>query len=91
MAKWPYCWPWPQVRQAVLEHDNHVCQVRSPSCTHRATTVDHIIPWREGGAAYDPANLRAACVPCNTSRANTRRSALANLNMQPSSEPSRAW
>jgi len=57
---------WPNVRKRVLERDQYRCQVRGPRCTERATEVDHIVPFSQGGAKYDPANLQAACKPCNS-------------------------
>jgi 5-methylcytosine-specific restriction endonuclease McrA len=42
--------------------------VRGYGCTQHATAVDHIIAVADGGAFYDPANLRATCVHCNASR-----------------------
>ena len=60
--------PWPTVRLAILNRDNHTCQIRSPRCTTNATQVDHIIPVLKGGAWYDPANLRASCAHCNNQR-----------------------
>lgn len=65
---------WRRVRKVVLRRDGWECQIRGPECEHRhegdrcAGEVDHIIPWRKGGALYDPDNLRAACGPCNRSR-----------------------
>jgi len=59
---------WPRVRRAILERDGHLCQIRSPKCTGHATHVDHIIPTTQGGAWWDPTNLRAACQNCNLGR-----------------------
>lgn len=65
---------WRKVRKAVLRRDNWECQIRSPDCEHRfegdgcGREGDHIVPWRHGGALYDPANIRAACPTCNRSR-----------------------
>ena len=53
------------LRQWVLDRDRHQCQVKGPTCTGVATQVDHIIARDDGGAVWDPANLRASCVPCN--------------------------
>jgi 5-methylcytosine-specific restriction endonuclease McrA len=47
--------------------------IGGPRCTVRATQVDHIVPISEGGAMYDPANLRAACAPCNNGRYHPAR------------------
>lgn len=59
---------WRKVRAEVLERDGWICQIRGPKCRVAATQVDHIVSWRAGGALYDPANLRAACQPCNGGR-----------------------
>ena len=52
---------WRRVRDQVLERDAHLCQIRGAGCTVTATQMDHIVPVDEGGALYDPANLRASC------------------------------
>jgi 5-methylcytosine-specific restriction enzyme A len=92
VATWPYNQPaWLAVRPVILERDRYRCQIRGPKCIRRATHVDHIIPWAEGGAPFDPRNLRAACEPCNIGRAAARRAAMAKLNRQPASAPSRDW
>jgi 5-methylcytosine-specific restriction endonuclease McrA len=59
---------WQRVRLVVLERDGYECQIRGPKCLGRATEVDHVVPWREGGAWSDPTNLRASCRPCNAGR-----------------------
>lgn len=56
---------WRAVRSHVLARDMHRCQILGPRCSLVATEVDHIIPLADGGAAYDPKNLRAACKRCN--------------------------
>jgi 5-methylcytosine-specific restriction protein A len=56
---------WQRRRLEVLERDDWTCRIGGPRCRVSATTVDHIIPLSEGGARLDPANLRAACSPCN--------------------------
>ncbi|MCP3938802.1 MAG: HNH endonuclease [Actinomycetia bacterium] len=45
-----------------------------------ATAVDHKVPWRQGGEWYDPSNLRASCVTCNSSRVRRKKR-----------RPSREW
>lgn len=64
---------WRRVRLRVLERDHGLCQVRLPSCTTTAEHVDHIVPWRLGGAVYDERNLRGSCQRCNTALANRAR------------------
>lgn len=63
---------WVAVRQTILERDRHTCQIGGEHCITRATHVDHIISPAEGGAWYDPTNLRAACEPCNLRRPRPR-------------------
>lgn len=58
---------------AVLERDGYQCRIKGPKCRGAAAEVDHIVPWRDGGAWFDPANLRAACSWCNTWRANRQK------------------
>jgi 5-methylcytosine-specific restriction endonuclease McrA len=50
----------------VIDRDLGLCQIKGPHCTTYATEVDHIVPRIEGGALFDPANLRAACRACNS-------------------------
>ncbi|MBF6063029.1 HNH endonuclease [Nocardia terpenica] len=54
----------PSLRRAILNRDSQLCQIRAEDCLNWATEVDHIIPVTRGGT-NDPANLRAACAPCN--------------------------
>lgn len=63
----PYDARWRKVRVRILRRDGWLCQIRGPECLGEATEVDHIVPWRTGGAWYDEDNLRAACRPCNLS------------------------
>ena len=55
--------PWRRVRARVLAAHPR-CQV--PGCTLPATQVDHIRSIASGGAALDPANLRAMCQSCHS-------------------------
>jgi 5-methylcytosine-specific restriction protein A len=68
---------WKRVRLVVLARDRHLCQIKGPNCKGRATHVDHRIDWRDGGAWYDPANLRASCATCNIAQRNSRVAARA--------------
>lgn len=54
---------WEKLRLEVLERDGYRCF----SCGREATTADHIIARSKGGpdALW---NLRAACLPCNSSK-----------------------
>jgi len=50
----------PLLRGAVLHRDDWTCRY----CGAEATEVDHVAPRARGGAT-SPANLVAACRPCN--------------------------
>jgi hypothetical protein len=59
---------WPRIRKAILQRDNHLCQIGGRRCTIHATHVDHIIPVTKGGPWWDETNLRASCQNCNLGR-----------------------
>lgn len=61
---------WRDVRKFVLARDGHLCKIQLPGCLGRADCVDHVLSVNLGGAWLDPANLRAACTPCNSRRGN---------------------
>ena len=70
----PYNHPrWPRIRRIVLARDHRICQIQSAGCQREATDVDHIVPWRDGGAWFDLDNLRASCSHCNISRASHQK------------------
>jgi 5-methylcytosine-specific restriction endonuclease McrA len=54
-----------KARPHVLADALYQCEVRGPTCTGMATTVDHVRPVAEGGTD-DRVNLRAACPQCNS-------------------------
>ena len=93
MTKKPYNSQWRQVRRQVLNRDEYRCQVRGEHCQGIADEVDHLLPWREGGAKYDMANLRASCKRCNVGRANSRRNTLADMALRAKDipPPSQLW
>lgn len=62
---------WREVRAAVLQRDRYRCRW----CGGDADTVDHLVPLAHGGPRLDPANLAAACRPCNSRRGATTRRA----------------
>ena len=68
---------WKAVRLAVLARDGHRCQIRGPKCKGAARHVDHVRSVSDGGAPFDPANLRAACSSCNIAKRNTEVAARA--------------
>lgn len=57
---------WSKLRRRILKRDGYVCAY----CQGRADSVDHVIPrsaWPDGEPGVDdPANLVAACTPCNS-------------------------
>jgi 5-methylcytosine-specific restriction endonuclease McrA len=60
---------WPAgLRQFILERDHRQCQIRGPHCSRGGTEIDHVVPREDGGAWFEPSNLRAACRPCNAGR-----------------------
>lgn len=58
---------WPRIRKRILNRDRHRCQINGPTCTQRATDVDHI----NNPADHSDSNLQAACPNCH--RAKTDR------------------
>ena len=64
---------WNRHRQRCFEVKGRVCQVRLLCDGAPATEVDHIVPWRDGGAWFDLDNLRPSCKPCNISRASNQK------------------
>jgi 5-methylcytosine-specific restriction protein A len=67
---------WRALRLTVLDRDRWQCQIRRAGCTQSATEVDHIEPIAEGGARWDPANLRASCKTCNAGRGSETKARL---------------
>lgn len=71
-----------RIARQIFDRDGWTCQIRGPRCNGRAEEVDHIHQLTLGGNPLDPANMRAACRPCNRAggaritnrrRATTRR------------------
>ena len=62
---------WRTIRTAILDRDQHTCQIRGPRCTGYANQVDKVKPAVAGGDPLDPHNLRAACGNCNLDKART--------------------
>jgi hypothetical protein len=73
MAKPQYSGPWPRIRKEILNRDNYLCQIQGDGCTINATEVDHIVPVSQGGAWFDPINLRGACFTCNNKRIDRQK------------------
>lgn len=77
---------WRRLRAVILARDGHVCQIPDYTpdgeiCGAPATHVDHIVQ-RWAGGTDAPANLRAACAPCNLKRGG---------RLDPYAPPSRKW
>lgn len=63
---------WQLLRLQIFERDNWRCR----NCGKAGRLeCDHIVPLRQGGAEYDPANLQAICRGCHIekTRAENRR------------------
>jgi 5-methylcytosine-specific restriction protein A len=54
---------WREFRVLILERDGYRCRwiVDGVRCVRRASTVDHIVARRDGGADLDPSNCRSLC------------------------------
>lgn len=63
---------WKRTRLFVLDRDRWRCQVKGDHCQGWANQVDHVIPRADGGAMFEPSNLRACCGPCNRGRSASR-------------------
>lgn len=74
---------WKRLRQAVLERDGYLCQIRLPGCTGLATEPDHIVPNDD----HSPANLQAACSHCNAEKNYRERPRVAPLYRDPEAHP----
>lgn len=60
---------WRRLERQVLERDGYVCRLRFEGCLGVATAADHWLPRsRFPELAEDPANLVAACRPCNSKK-----------------------
>jgi 5-methylcytosine-specific restriction endonuclease McrA len=64
---------WREASKRCLLRDGFRCCIGLPGCMLIATTADHVVELHEGGAAFDPNNLQAACRRCNSAKSNTRR------------------
>jgi 5-methylcytosine-specific restriction protein A len=94
MSKWTQIYntpAWRAVRLVVLERDGWLCRIRGPKCLLDATEVDHIIRPADGGALYDPDNLRASCGPCNRARGGRIGAQMTNARYSKAPRPSREW
>ena len=74
---------WATVRRQVLDRDGWRCQLcgepidpHARSRSPMSATVDHVVAVLDGGSWYAPANLRAAHLVCNSTRANRGRAVM---------------
>ena len=58
-----------ELTRRVLATYGNRCHLQLPGCEGRATTKDHIVPVAAGGTDHI-GNLRPACGPCNSRRAD---------------------
>lgn len=56
-----------RLRYEVLRRDNYTCRYCGATAPDVKLTVDHVVPQALGGSD-DPANLVAACEPCNNGK-----------------------
>jgi 5-methylcytosine-specific restriction endonuclease McrA len=55
-----------RLRRQILARDGYQCRIGGPRCAGYAETAHHIIPSSQRpDLFFDPANLAAACKPCN--------------------------
>lgn len=72
------CHRWRKLRLQILIRDGWRCQLcgvglyRAKNGKRGNAAVDHITPLSQGGAPYDPANLRAICQADNTALSNRK-------------------
>lgn len=56
---------WRRLRLLQLSTEPTCRYCKEQGRTTLATEVDHIVPWRRGGAKWDQANLQSLCKPCH--------------------------
>ena len=72
---------WAIVRQRVKRRDGWKCVLCG---YHGRIEVDHIVALKDGGAPFDPLNLRSLCRRCHIGRT-------ADQNRRPATEQDRQW
>lgn len=84
---------WRKLRPVIYDRDRGMCRVcdQPHRVSPNAYDIDHIIPWSEGGAWFDPANLRLSCPEGNRGRVSGRLALAARINRNTATQPSRDW
>ncbi len=59
---------WRALRASVLYANPLCCVCSTLGRVVVASVVDHIVPIKDGGARFDPANLQALCVSCHNAK-----------------------
>ena len=77
----PYDGAWRALVAMVLARDGWLCHW----CGGRASEGDHVVPLRLGGGRLDPANVVAACRPCNARRGGVLSAGAARTSLRPGS------
>jgi hypothetical protein len=60
-----------RLRYEVLRRDGHTCYYCGAKAPEVKLVVDAVVPEALGGSHKDPANLRAACEPCNSGKTSS--------------------
>lgn len=79
----PYRRQVPLTRRAVLARDAHRCVY----CTHKADTIDHVVPRSRGGG-HEWTNVVAACARCNHRKGSRMLAELGWTLPRPPAQPS---
>jgi 5-methylcytosine-specific restriction protein A len=72
MADWPYSTErWQRVRKRQLAREPLCRACHAEGIITPAREVDHIVTVRDGGTAFDPANLQSLCSPHHSIKTNS--------------------
>jgi 5-methylcytosine-specific restriction protein A len=59
---------WQLIRKHHRSEEPFCRECKAQGVIQVAECVDHIVPIREGGSPYDPANLQSLCQPCHNKK-----------------------
>ena len=84
---------WKALRLRIIAASTHCWLCREPLTSapwpsRWSSTVDHVVPRHHGGDVFDPDNLRAAHLGCNSSRGAR---AVPHVERYEGVVPSRVW